>query len=130
MSVSRGGCNAGSQVVRVQSEPARLDDLRSTCVLHTAGQYPAPAAQGGLPWFWSAIGYGVRALQYCTLLCVRNRGVGVARLDFLSGLRNCPIARLDFLSYLRNRAFFLRRLRRRPHREVFSRVLSIHTHKK
>ena len=66
---------------------------------------------------------------YSTLLCVRNRGVGVARLDFVSGLRNCPIARLDFLSYLRNRAFFLRRLRRRPHREVFSRVLSIHTHK-
>ena len=42
-------------------------------------------------------------------MSVRNRGLGVARLDFLSGLRNHPIARpgaLNFLSDLRNRALF------------------------
>ena len=35
-------------------------------------------------------------LQYC-VWSVRNRGLGVARLDFLSGLRNRDIARPQFL---------------------------------
>ena len=43
---------------------------------------------------------------YSKRLSVRNRVLGLARLDFLSGLRNRAIACLDFLSGLRNRAIF------------------------
>ena len=36
--------------------------------------------------------------DYSKVWSVRNRGLGFARLDFLSGLRNRAFARLDFLS--------------------------------
>ena len=47
-----------------------------------------------------------RGRGYSKSWSVRNRVPGLARLDFLSGLRNCAIARLVFLSDLRNRAIF------------------------
>jgi hypothetical protein len=49
----------------------------------------------------------LETLLYSKRWSVRNRVLGLARLDFLSGLRNRAIARLDFLSGLRNRAIFL-----------------------
>ena len=39
---------------------------------------------------------------YSTVWSVRNRAPGIARLDFLFGLRNQAVARLDFLIPLRN----------------------------
>ena len=40
--------------------------------------------------------------EYNTVWSVRNRDLEIARLDFLSGLRNRAFARLDFLSELRS----------------------------
>ena len=40
--------------------------------------------------------------RHSTVWSVRNRDLEIARLDFLSGLRNRAFARLDFLSELRN----------------------------
>ena len=41
--------------------------------------------------------YSDQLLQYSKVWSVRNRGLGFARLDFLSGLRNRAFARPQFL---------------------------------
>ena len=43
--------------MRVQSEPARLDDRRSIVALDAAGQGHARPTQGGHPWFVTEWGF-------------------------------------------------------------------------
>ena len=49
------------------------------------------------------LGDAVVSSEYSKVWSVRNRDLEIARLDFLSGLRNRAFARLDFLSDVRNR---------------------------
>ena len=77
MRVSRGGCNAGSQAMRVQSEPARLDDRRSIVALDAAGQGHARPTQGGHSWFVTNTQFFAAPEAPCASDRSRKKSLGV-----------------------------------------------------